>query len=186
MSQTENGQADAPPLVPHVERELPASMRARSGFSFLPKEEFMGVHVELIEEPRVARVRSRDVIEADVADRRPGAVCKLAPTPAVGSRTHPTPRCFGPPIHDHHAALRQAFMASVGPAPDVRIVAVDRDGGAVHGFGPDTGNGPAGAGPFPSCRWTTCCSGDDAGACGDADRSWCCRLRSHEPPGRWP
>lgn len=38
-------------------------------------------------------------------------------------------------VHDHHAAVGHALVASIGPAPDVGVVPVDRDGGvhaAVH------------------------------------------------------
>ena len=130
----------------------------------------MGVDVELVEQPRTGRPPARDVVEADVADRRDGAV--MQPVAHAAVRVEHDQDVLRAPdaqlarrlarlgverlaqelrvgrvgdVDHHHAAVRLT-VAAVGPAPDVRVVLVDRDGG-VHAAAqqrlvPDLPQGP--------------------------------------------
>jgi hypothetical protein len=89
MSQTENGQLGEPPRVGHVELAFPAKCSAHSGFRrVLPEEELVRVDVELVEQLRSRRVLFRDVVEAEVRDRRLRAVVQLIPDAAVRVEHH--------------------------------------------------------------------------------------------------
>ena len=123
----------------------------------LPQVELVGVDVELVQQPRGTRVTpAADVVEAEVAPGRRIAVMQLVALAAVGVQDDQD--VLRPPhaqlarglagrrvqrlvpdqlgivgivdVHHHDAAVRHALVAPVGPAADVRIVAVDRHAAA--------------------------------------------------------